>query len=118
MPGSDTNRSPTSPLPCPLNGMTDRQAIQAGRVHTTWTAGKILGINPGTVARLMDAGQIKGYRIPGSKVRRIPREALRRYCEATGRPTDWDRSASVDATSNTRNTGNGNVTNRDTTEEE
>ena len=41
---------------------------------------------PRTVSKWFDSGQLKGYRIPGSKDRRIPRAALLEFMEEHGIP--------------------------------
>jgi excisionase family DNA binding protein len=46
------------------------------QVYTTYQAAKLLRVGPRTIARWFDAGRLRGYRAPGSQIRRIPREAL------------------------------------------
>jgi len=41
-----------------------------------------------TIIRCFDSGQLKGFRVPGSRFRRIPREALFRFMKENGIPTD------------------------------
>ena len=41
-------------------------------VLTTGDVAKICNVAPRTVSKWFDSGQLKGYRIPGSKDRRIP----------------------------------------------
>jgi DNA-binding response OmpR family regulator len=41
-----------------------------------------------TIIRCFDSGQLKGFRVPGSRFRRIPREALYRFMKENGIPTD------------------------------
>jgi len=45
-------------------------------VFSTAEAARICGLSTMTIIRRFDAGMIRGYRLPGSKFRRIPREAL------------------------------------------
>ncbi|MFQ5501633.1 MAG: response regulator [Phycisphaerae bacterium] len=45
-------------------------------VFTTGEVAEICGISQQTVIRCFDSGKLKGFRIPGSKFRRIPRETL------------------------------------------
>jgi len=45
-------------------------------VLTTGDVAKICNVAPRTVSKWFDSGQLKGYRIPGSKDRRIPFEEL------------------------------------------
>ena len=48
-------------------------------VLTTGDVAKICNVAPRTVSKWFDNGQLKGYRIPGSKDRRIPRSELLRF---------------------------------------
>ena len=57
-------------------------------VLTTGEVAKICNVAPRTVSKWFDAGQLKGYRIPGSKDRRIPVSQLMRFMKAHGIPMD------------------------------
>ena len=57
-------------------------------VFTTGEAAKICKVSQQTIIRCFDNGQLKGFRVPGSKFRRIPREALYRFMRDNGIPTD------------------------------
>lgn len=46
------------------------------QVYTTGQAAKVLCVAPRTVCKWFDQGRLRGYRIPGSKDRLIPRESL------------------------------------------
>ena len=48
-------------------------------VLTTGDVAKICNVAPRTVSKWFDNGQLRGYRIPGSKDRRIPRSELIRF---------------------------------------
>ena len=48
-------------------------------VFTTGEAAKICKVSQQTIIRCFDNGQLKGFRVPGSKFRRSPREALASY---------------------------------------
>jgi uncharacterized protein (TIGR02996 family)/excisionase family DNA binding protein len=54
------------------------------KVFTTGQVAKILQVGPRTVAKWFDSGKLKGYRIPGSNDRRIPREHLLRFIREQG----------------------------------
>ena len=56
------------------------------KVLTTGDVAKICNVAPRTVSKWFDAGQLRGYRIPGSKDRRIPVEHLLRFMRAHGIP--------------------------------
>ena len=55
-------------------------------VLTTGEVAKICSVAPRTVSKWFDAGHLRGYRIPGSKDRRIPVEQLIRFMRAHGIP--------------------------------
>jgi excisionase family DNA binding protein len=56
-------------------------------VLTTGDVAKICNVAPRTVSKWFDTGQLKGYRIPGSKDRRIPLNELIRFMKAHNMPT-------------------------------
>ena len=45
-------------------------------VFTTGEAAEICKVSQQTIIRCFDSGRLKGFRVPGSRFRRIPREAL------------------------------------------
>jgi excisionase family DNA binding protein len=55
-------------------------------VLTTGQVAKICKVAPRTVSKWFDTGQLRGYRIPGSKDRRIPLQQLIRFMKAHGLP--------------------------------
>ncbi len=57
-------------------------------VLTTGQVAQICNVAPRTVTKWFDAGQLKGYRIPGSRDRRIPTAELIRFMKAHNIPTD------------------------------
>jgi len=57
-------------------------------VFTTGEAAKICKVSQQTIIRCFDNGQLKGFRVPGSRFRRIPREMLYRFMKDNGIPTD------------------------------
>ncbi|HNS19345.1 MAG TPA: helix-turn-helix domain-containing protein [Sedimentisphaerales bacterium] len=57
-------------------------------VLTTGDVARICNVAPRTVSKWFDSGQLKGYRIPGSKDRRIPLSELVRFMKANNMPTD------------------------------
>jgi uncharacterized protein (TIGR02996 family)/excisionase family DNA binding protein len=46
------------------------------RVFTTGDVAKMVQVSPRTVCKWFDSGRLRGYRLPGSQDRRIPREQL------------------------------------------
>jgi excisionase family DNA binding protein len=57
-------------------------------VLTTGQVAQICNVAPRTVTKWFDNGQLRGYRIPGSKDRRIPLSELIRFMKAHNIPTD------------------------------
>ena len=57
-------------------------------VFTTGEAARICKVSQQTIIRCFDNGQLKGFRVPGSRFRRIPRESLYRFMKDNGIPTD------------------------------
>jgi excisionase family DNA binding protein len=57
-------------------------------VFTTGEAAKICKVSQQTIIRCFDSGQLKGFRVPGSRFRRIPRDQLFAFMKDNGIPTD------------------------------
>jgi excisionase family DNA binding protein len=57
-------------------------------VFTTGEAAKICKVSQQTIIRCFDSGQLKGFRVPGSRFRRIPRAELYAFMRDNGIPTD------------------------------
>lgn len=57
-------------------------------VLTTGQVAQICNVAPRTVSKWFDSGQLKGYRIPGSKDRRIPLNELLNFMRAHEIPTN------------------------------
>jgi excisionase family DNA binding protein len=55
-------------------------------VLTTGDVARLCGVAPRTVSKWFDAGQLRGFKIPGSRDRRIPRDSLIRFMRAYGIP--------------------------------
>lgn len=51
---------------------------------TTTQAAKLLGVCTGTIIKLCERGELKWWRIPGSKHRRISRESFAEMVERHG----------------------------------
>ena len=62
------------------------------KVFTTGQVAKICKVAPRTVSKWFDSGRLRGYRIPGSQDRRIPREHLLRFLKEHGMPLGDPRS--------------------------
>ena len=57
-------------------------------VFTTGEAAKICKVSQQTIIRCFDNGSLKGFRVPGSRFRRIPRHELYSFMRDNGIPTD------------------------------
>jgi excisionase family DNA binding protein len=55
-------------------------------VLTTGDVARICNVAPRTVSKWFDSGQLRGYRIPGSRDRRIPLSELVRFMKANNMP--------------------------------
>jgi two-component system response regulator RpaA len=53
-------------------------------VYTTGETARLLCVAPRTVCKWFDSGQLRGFRVPGTQDRRIPREQLARFITAHG----------------------------------
>ncbi len=62
--------------------------MSAKTVFTTGEAAKICKVSQQTIIRCFDNGSLKGFRVPGSRFRRIPREQLYSFMKDNGIPTD------------------------------
>lgn len=58
------------------------------RVFTTGEAAALCKVSQQTIIRCFDSGRLGGFRVPGSKFRRIPRDELIRFMRGNGIPTD------------------------------
>src|SRR6202022_2060979 len=56
------------------------------KVFTTGQVAKICKVAPRTVSKWFDSGRLRGYRIPGSQDRPLPREHLIRFLKEHGMP--------------------------------
>ena len=56
------------------------------KILTTGDVAKICRVAPRTVSKWYDAGRLKGYRLPGSLDRRIPRDEVIRFLKEHGIP--------------------------------
>src|SRR5687767_8652527 len=85
----DGRGSPRCPPPPSIGGTTHKQIYGVPamkKVFTTGQVAKICKVAPRTVSKWFDSGRLRGYRIPGSQDRRIPREHLIRFLKEHGMP--------------------------------
>lgn len=65
---------------------TDREKEKMKELFTTGEAAEICNLSQQTIIRCFDAGRLEGFRIPGSKFRKIPRTSLIRFMKDNGIP--------------------------------
>jgi len=58
------------------------------QVFTTGEAADVCKVSQQTIIRCFDSGRLRGFRVPGSRFRRIPREELLRFMRENNIPTD------------------------------
>lgn len=66
--------------------MEQPEQFRPDDVLTTGQVAKICSVAPRTVSKWFDSGRLRGYRIPGSKDRRIPVQQLVRFMRTHGIP--------------------------------
>lgn len=67
----------------------DKQAeLFAKQIFTTGEAAEVCKVSQQTIIRCFDAGRLNGFRVPGSRFRRIPREELIKFMKANDIPTE------------------------------
>jgi len=57
-------------------------------IFTTGEAAEICKVSQQTIIRCFDSGRLKGFRVPGSRFRRIPRDELIRFMKNNNIPTE------------------------------
>jgi excisionase family DNA binding protein len=74
------------------NERGDRAEVQEDwsvkEVFTTGEAARVCNVSQQTIIRCFDSGRLHGFRVPGSKFRRIPRLELLRFMQENGIPPD------------------------------
>ena len=63
-------------------------AVRHKAVYTTGEAAEICTLSQQTIIRCFDSGQLQGFRVPGSKFRRIPHEALVKFMKDNSIPME------------------------------
>jgi excisionase family DNA binding protein len=64
-------------------------------IFTTGEAAEICRLSQQTIIRCFDTGQLQGFRVPGSKFRRIPRDSLVKFMKENNIPLDALESTKV-----------------------
>ena len=65
----------------------DTPTTSTKHVFTTGEAAEICKVSQQTIIRCFDRGRLNGFRVPGSRFRRIPREDLIRFMQENDIPT-------------------------------
>ncbi len=58
------------------------------KVFTTGEAAQVCKVSQQTIIRCFDSGRLNGFRVPGSRFRRIPREELLRFMQSNDIPIE------------------------------
>lgn len=66
----------------------DGQRWRDKKVFTTGEAAEVCRVSQQTIIRCFDSGRLTGFRVPGSRFRRIPRDELIRFMKANEIPTE------------------------------
>ncbi|MFK7961184.1 MAG: response regulator [Phycisphaerales bacterium] len=66
----------------------DKKAWAEKQVFTTGEAAEICNVSQQTIIRCFDSGRLNGFRVPGSRFRRIPRAELIKFMRTNEIPTD------------------------------
>lgn len=62
------------------------------KIFTTGEAAQVCKVSQQTIIRCFDSGRLSGFRVPGSRFRRIPRDELIRFMKANDIPTEMIES--------------------------
>lgn len=68
------------------NGQHNGREWAGKRIFTTGEAAEVCKVSQQTIIRCFDAGRLGGFRVPGSKFRRIPRAELIKFMRANDIP--------------------------------
>jgi len=71
-----------------MKSSSDTSDLADKQIYTTGEAATLCKISQQTIIRCFDSGRLKGFRVPESKFRRIPRAELLRFMRDNSIPTD------------------------------
>ncbi|MBX3352585.1 MAG: response regulator [Phycisphaeraceae bacterium] len=69
-------------------GHASDEDLRGKQVFTTGEAARVCNVSQQTIIRCFDSGRLTGFRVPGSKFRRIPRAELIRFMKENDIPLD------------------------------
>ena len=67
---------------------TNANGLQGKQIFTTGEAAEICQVSQQTIIRCFDAGRLRGFRVPGSRFRRIPRDELIKFMRSNDIPLE------------------------------
>jgi excisionase family DNA binding protein len=67
-----------------MNDTSNEDKVANKQVFTTGEAAKICNVSQQTIIRCFDSGRLSGFKVPGSRFRRIPRPELVRFMQQNG----------------------------------
>jgi two-component system, OmpR family, response regulator len=68
--------------------LAKKEGARMKDLFTTGEAAEICRVSQQTIIRCFDSGRLKGFRVPGSKFRRIPRQNLIKFMRENSIPLD------------------------------
>ena len=71
-----------------MTANNDSIELASKKIFTTGEAADVCKISQQTIIRCFDKGRLRGFRVPGSRFRRIPREELIRFMRDNEIPID------------------------------
>ncbi|MBL9118994.1 MAG: response regulator [Phycisphaerae bacterium] len=86
--GQPSNPGEREPAPSNNGRDADRSKWAEKQVFTTGEAAEVCKVSQQTIIRCFDSGRLNGFRVPGSRFRRIPRGELIRFMRSNEIPLD------------------------------
>lgn len=71
-----------------MQDIPTNEDLATKKIFTTGEAAKVCKVSQQTIIRCFDSGRLGGFRVPGSKFRRIPRDELIRFMRANDIPLE------------------------------
>lgn len=71
-----------------MSSSSESSNLDSKKVFTTGEAAEICKLSQQTIIRCFDSGRLHGFRVPGSRFRRIPRDGLIRFMRENNIPID------------------------------
>jgi excisionase family DNA binding protein len=68
--------------------LSKKEGMEMKDLFTTGEAAEICRVSQQTIIRCFDSGRLEGFRVPGSRFRRIPRPSLIRFMKENSIPLD------------------------------